>query len=396
MESKRMELIDGVLHREDVSDSSRWCLVVPCELRSNLLEEAHSCVFAGHFSERKVYDRLRRSYWWHGMRSDVRRFCRGCLNCATWKGPGRGIRPPLQPIPVKGPFHRVGVDILQLPLTSSGNKYLVVFLDYLTKWVEAYPVPDQRAETIARLLVENIVCRHGVPEELLSDRGANFLSDLILEMCSLLGIRKVNTSGYHPQTDGLVEKFNSTITNMISKSVAVSVEWDKQLPLLLFAYRTTIQESTRESPFFLLYGRDPRLPTTSAMEPPRPEYTVDLDDYKSELVTCLVKAHECAREQIKKAQVRQKKFYDVHAKEPSYKVGERVMVYMPTDVTGKDRKLARPYHGPYRIVALTPTNAEVKLVDSVDDPSIFVALDRLRRCYPELPNTSWTGRRKTR
>ena len=228
----------------------------------------------------------------------------------------------------------------------------MVFLDYLTKWVEAYPVLDQRAETIARLLVENIVCRHGVPEELLSDRSANFLSDLILEMCSLLGIRKVNTSGYHPQTDGLVEIFNSTITNMIAKYVDVSVEWDKQLSMLLFAYCTTIQESTRESPFFLLYGRDPRLLMTSAMELPQPEYTVDLDDYKLELVTCLVKAHECAREQIKKA--------------------------------------------PYRIVALTPTNAEVKLVDVVDDPSIFVALDRLHQCYPEIPNTSWTGHHKTR
>ena len=120
-----------------------------------------------------------------------------------------------------------------------------------------YPVVDQCAETITRLLIENIVCRHGVPEDVLSDRGMNFLSDLILEMCSLLGIRKVNMSGYHPQTDGLVEKFNSTITNMISN---VSVKWDKQLPLFLFAYRTTIQESTRESPFSLLYGRDPRLP----------------------------------------------------------------------------------------------------------------------------------------
>ena len=94
--------------------------------------------------------------------------------------------------------------------------------------------------------------------------------------------------------------------------------------------------------------------------------------------------------------MRQKKFYDMHAKEPSYKIGERVMVYMPTDVVGKDRKLARPYHGPYCITALTPTNAEVKLVDSVDDPSIFVALDQLRRCYPEIPNASWTGCRKTR
>ena len=93
-----------------------------------------------------------------------------------------------------------------------------MFLDYLTKWVEAYPVPDQRTETIAQLLVENIVCRHSMPEEHLSNCGANFLSDLILEMCSLLGVRKVNTSGYHPQTDGPVEKFNSTITNMIARA----------------------------------------------------------------------------------------------------------------------------------------------------------------------------------
>ena len=91
LESKRMEVIDGVLHREDVSDSSRWCVVVPHELRSKLLKEVHSCVFSGHFSEYKVYDHLHRSYWWHGMRSDVRKFCRGCLNCATRKVPGHGI-----------------------------------------------------------------------------------------------------------------------------------------------------------------------------------------------------------------------------------------------------------------------------------------------------------------
>ena len=230
------------------------------------------------------------------------------------------------------------MDVLKLPLTSSGNQYLVAFLDYLTKWVEAYPVPNQQAETIACLLVENIVCRHGVPEELLSDRGANFLSDLILQMCSLLGMKKVNRSGYHPQMDGLVEKFNCTITNTISKSIDGSVvEWDKQLPLLLFAYRSTIQDSTKESPFFLLYGRDPRLPTASDLALPRPAYTVDLEDYKIELTTSLSNAQECARKQIELSQKKQKLFYDRQSKdaESIYRVGDRVMVCMPTDATGK-------------------------------------------------------------
>lgn len=127
------------------------------------------------------------------------------------------MKPPLIPIPVGGPFHRVGVDIIELPLTVNGNKYVIVFVDYLTKWVEAFPAPDQTAETIAKLLIDHIICRHGRPEELLSDRGANLLSTMILEICKLTGMKKLNTTAYHPQTDGLVENFNRTLRAMIAK-----------------------------------------------------------------------------------------------------------------------------------------------------------------------------------
>ena len=146
------------------------------------------------------------------MRADIRR---SCLVCASRKGTGRKICPPLQSIPVGCPFKMVGVDVLQLPQSHQGNQY--VFQDYLTKWPEAFAVADQKAETIARLFVEHVVARHGVPR-LLSDRGTNFLSSL-LQVCRLLGTWKVNTSRYHPQCDGLVEKFNSTLVNMLSKSV---------------------------------------------------------------------------------------------------------------------------------------------------------------------------------
>ena len=139
------------------------------KLRSHLLTEAHSGCFGGHFSEKKVYDKIQQSYWWYSLRRDVRKFCRSCLNCVTRRG--HSHQPPLMPIPVKGPFHLVAVDVLQLPLTSSGNKYVVVFMDYLTKWVEAFPTPDQHTTTIVNLLIEHIICRHEVPEELLSDRG---------------------------------------------------------------------------------------------------------------------------------------------------------------------------------------------------------------------------------
>ena len=212
------------------------------------------------------------------------------------------------------------------------------------------------------MLVEEVVCHHGAPERLLSDRGSNFLSELIAKVCYLLQIKKINTSGYHPQTDGLVERFHRTLISMLSRYVEKRArDWDHYLPYMLYAYRVTAQESTRESPFFLLYGRDARQPV--------------------ETVT------EC----IKSAQKHQKSMYDRSAKTMDYRVGDRVIVHMPHEATGKTAKLARPYFGPYRVLNLTPTNVEVRLIDKPDNPSIFVSLDRVRPCYSELPNRSWSG-----
>ena len=128
------------------------------------------------------------------------------------------MKPLLTPTPVGGPFDRVGVDVLQLPLSRQGNRYAVVFMDYLTKWPEVFAVPDQTALTIAWLLVEQVISRHGVPSQLLSDRGPAFLSNLVQELCAVMGMKKVNTTAYHPQTDGLVERFNRTLTDMLAKT----------------------------------------------------------------------------------------------------------------------------------------------------------------------------------
>ena len=109
--------------------------------------------------------------------------------------------------------------MVQFVRSDAGNQYAVVFIDYLTKWVEVFPTKDQTALNIARLLVEEVISRHGVPRELLSDRGAAFLSSLIQEVCKVMGLRKVNATAYHPQGDGLVERFNRTLIEMLSKTV---------------------------------------------------------------------------------------------------------------------------------------------------------------------------------
>ena len=248
--------------------------------------------------------------------------------CATHY-PGRVVHPPLTPIPVEGPFHRVGVDVIQFTTSQDGNCYAVVFTDYLTKWPEVFATKDQTALIIARLFVQEIICRHGVPCQLLSDRGPAFLSYLMTEICELLGVDKLNTTAYHPQTNGLTERFNRTLTDMLAKKVEQNgKDWDSHLPIVLFAYRASIQVSVRESQFYLLYGRDPGLPTALDMGGSSGQNN-DVDTYKEEVAVKMNEAWELARISIKKAQRNQKNYYDKRSELPKFKVGDRVLVYMP-------------------------------------------------------------------
>ena len=255
-------LKDGVLFRVEKDKTLR---VIPSRSeRKELFHVVHSGKFAGHLREAKIHGELSRQYWWPQMRKDITDWCKACLTCAS-RRPGRAVKPLLTPIPVSGPFDQVGVDVISFQKSNRGNSYAVVFVDYLTKWPEVFPVRDQTALTIARLLVTKIIPQHGVPSELLSDRGSAFLSTLMFEVYHLMGIKKLNTTAYYPQTDGLVERFNRTLSDMLAKTVAVGGKnWDDCLPYVLFAYRSSPQESTDESPFFLLYGRDPQLPTMSS------------------------------------------------------------------------------------------------------------------------------------
>ena len=168
-------VVDGVLYHVERDKTLR--IIPPTADRRKLFLEAHEGPFPGHLREAKMYSQLSRYYWWWGMRKDISQWCRACLVCAK-HGIGRPPKHFLTPIPVDGPFDRVGIDVLKMPKTKHGNAYIVVFVDYLTKWPEAFTTPDQTSLTIAKLFVEKIISRHGVPHQLLSDRGPAFLSKL--------------------------------------------------------------------------------------------------------------------------------------------------------------------------------------------------------------------------
>ena len=135
---------------------------------------------------------------------------------------------------------------------------------------------------------------------------------------------------------------------MLSKTVkAGGKDWDVRLPYLLFGYRSTVQPSTGESPFFLLYGRDPQLPTDMALSPPTVRHTMDVDDYKSRMLLDMSNAWKLAQENLEKAQGKQKHQHDKNARDFKFAVGDRVFVHMPAIRSGPAYKLTRPYKGPY-------------------------------------------------
>ena len=285
------------------------------------------------------------------------------------------------------------MDILQFPCSRDGNKYAIVFMDYLTKWPEVFATSDQTAATIAELLVEQIITRHGIPSEILSDRGRAFVSGLMEEVEKLMGFHKVNTTAYHPQTDGLVERFNHTLTAMLAKTVEKGGrDWDQHLPYVLFAYRASQQDSTMESPFFLLYGRDPRLPISAILSPPTSRSNLNVTEYGVELATKMSSAWELARKSVRKAQKKQKKYFDRKAKPSPFQNGDRVFLFKPGEKSGAARKLSRPF----RVVEVSDNNASIRPVDKPQEEPILVALDRLRKCPDELTDKFWPKQQQRR
>lgn len=205
------------MHELQRNDPDLSDLIVYLEI----LVLAHDDLTGGHFGTVKTYEKLRTRYYWRKMFSDVNHWCRSCCDYAMRKSPRNRHKVPLLPIPVQDAFDRLACDIIgPFPPSKLGNRYVVVFSEYLTKWVEAFPVPSIEAPVIARLPVDEIFTRHGAPRTLLSDRGSNFLSPLVTEVCRLLNTKKVNTTAYHPQTDGLVESFNNTLAEAISSYVS--------------------------------------------------------------------------------------------------------------------------------------------------------------------------------
>ena len=186
-----------------------WQLVLPTALCASVLKLLHDSPVGGHLGLSKTLGKVRQRFYWIHCRRDVEEWCYKCDLCASKKGPKAKQKSPLQLYSTGEPMERVAIDVLgPLPETDRGTKYILIAMDYFSKWPEAYALPNQEAVTIADVLVSQFFTRFGVPTELHSDQVRNFGSRVFQEVCSLLGIHKTRTTALHPQSDGMVEQPN--------------------------------------------------------------------------------------------------------------------------------------------------------------------------------------------
>ncbi|KAL7841522.1 hypothetical protein SRHO_G00252130 [Serrasalmus rhombeus] len=315
---------DQILYRQKGEQEQ---LVVPKDLRAEVLKMGHSEQWAGHMGKAKTLSRILARFYWPGLHLDVVSYCRSCPQCQLTAPSNKSDRAPLINLPiVDEPFSRIAMDIVgPLPRSRSGNRYILTLCDYATRYPEAFALRNVKTRQVVNALIQ-LISRVGIPREILTDQGTNFTSKQLKDVFSLLGIKGLKTTPYHPQTDGLVERFNKTLKVMLRRFVnETGSDWDTWLPYVLFAYREVPQASVGFSPFQLLYGREVRGPLDvlkETWEGQSPGLQLNVLSHVLKMRERLAQATQIAHENLEQAQHQQKSWYDRSARKRALTPGD--------------------------------------------------------------------------
>eukprot|EP00795_Rhopilema_esculentum_P017524 gene17524-9148_t len=358
---------------------TRKQLVVPSKERGKILMHCHN--EQGHPGFMRTYSKIKENYFWITMKKDIARHCKNCKGCAKRKSPKNRKRVPLNPIESNAPLEIVGIDFVgPLPVTQNGNKYVMTFQDHFTRWPAAFPLKNATE-------IEVVECIRwfsrdfGYPSRILSDRGSAFLSDIVKRACKQLKIGHDKTSAYHPQANGLCERFHDTLKTSLSLVIDKGKNnWDSFVPDMVAAYRTTPHSVTKEAPCFLMFGRQFRVSPSIEFQAPTRLYT---DDFLNERNNSLRQAYAIVRNLNRKERERHKTAYDkkYNVEQAEFKIGDSVYLKAGERKTGLDRN---HWLGPYRVTeVVSKENVKLDMPDSNRHPVVNV--NRLKRDKADDP-----------
>ncbi|CAF4423235.1 unnamed protein product [Rotaria sp. Silwood2] len=300
-------------------------IYLPSSMINSLLKACHDDPVTGaHFSTDRMYYKIRSHFWWPRMKATIQRYVKSCSLCTQFSidrvkrySHLRSIPPPV------GPFALIGIDFCgPLPRTPRENQYVLIIADYFTRHITAISFPNCTAETAARALFDDFFCKFGIPSVILSDRGTHFQNKLMENLQNLIGYNHIYSTSYHPQTNGIAERFNATFVTQISKlQNAQHNNWDEYLQAVVFAYNAGVHKSTKFSPYELLYGRTARLPIHI---PPREFTFLKPNDYFEQLKKTLRIFHQTSRENILLQQQANQAYYNKNRLDSQLKLEDKV------------------------------------------------------------------------
>ena len=379
-------LINGLVYKIKNSNrhynqrtlGNKHLLVIPKSLQLKLLHWAHDHPTAGHSGQQKTLFRLSTRVFWESMRKDIYNYVAACSKCQQFKYDSQPSSNPMQLHSVNEPWNTIGIDIMgPFPITVKGKRFLLVIVDYFTRWVEMFPLRTTTSVDIADVLTNEIFTRYGLPKFILSDNGPQFVSNLFYSFCKTLGVQQKFTANYHPQCN-MTERVNRTLKPMIAIYAQKQPQsWDREIQKLAFAIRTSINETTGETPAFLMFGRDIKGPLDMMVgdpvegPPPNTLEHVQIQEYKTSLLKNLKCAYFTAMEHSEIQKLNQKTKYDLHTSIKQYNEGDLVWVAIPTSQIGGNvisGKLQPSYQGPCQITKqLTPSTFVIhRLSDNVN------------------------------
>ena len=368
-------------------------LVIPRTLIATVLKNMHDDRLCGHLGMSKTIQKIAQRFTWKNMNRDIKNYILSCKTCAERKTDRHKELAPLIPLPVVGyPFERVSVDFLgPLITTKQQNKHVLCFTDHYSRFPIFVATKDTSAQTVATALWDNVITMHGCPRYLLSDRGAGFMSELVREVCTLCKITKLNTSSYHPACNGLQERGNSTLLNMLSHYVNLeNDDWDVYLQSVAFAVRSSVcNSSVGYTPFYLLFGREPVLPIETAIMPTLIKSHL-CKDFLPVMLNRLEVARETSRQLNQLSCNRMKEVYDCKIKPSVFEIGDCVYLFVPSLSSKlKSRKLARLWTGPWVIVDKTSAvNVKLKNLSTAKVLPVCVNVNRLKLAFDRYERPS--------
>ena len=359
-----------------------WCAIVPEALRNMITEAAHNTWHGGHGGVHRTVNRICQSYYWPGMHKYVQDYIARCPRCQV-KDNKKPPASPLHSLPIcEGPNERVHIDLFgpMKSISPAGNKYVCVMTDAYTKIVELAPIADKSAETVAKTIFERWICRYSCMIQVITDNGLEFCNQVLDTLCDLLGIKHKRTSSYHPASNSSAESFNRSMRKYLIAMLDndATLNWEPQLPMLQLSYNCHIHQTTHESPFWLTYHFDPRLPYFD-LDKPKPLYS-------QEFAPATFKAFSETHKRVHKEQWEARKiredYYNKKTKERDFQVGERVLFYVTAIPRNVNPKFFKHWQGPYTITEkFSPLNYQIKL--SPRSKPILVHVEKIKHFQEE-------------